>query len=97
MTMADMFMIGSIGVAAANALLAAVLMVVYGGMYAKTKAPFGLALLVFAAAFLAHNALVLYSYVTMMPSVPEAMNPYLFGIGALEAAGLGAMLWTATR
>lgn len=95
--MADGFMIGSIAVAAANVLLAAILILVYGGMYAKTKAPFSVALLVFAAAFLAHNALVVYSYVTMMPSVPEAMNPYLLGIGALEAAGLGAMLWTATR
>jgi hypothetical protein len=95
--MADTFMIGSIAVAAANVFFAATLMAVYGSMYSKTRAPFSAALLVFAAAFLAHNALVVYSYVTMMPSVPEAMNPYLFGIGALEAAGLGAMVWTATR
>lgn len=90
-------MMGSIAVGAVNALLAAVLAGVYGNVYAKTKAPFTLALLVFAAAFLLHNALIVYSYVTMMPLVPPAMNPYLLGIGVLEAGGLGAILWTATR
>lgn len=95
--MADMFMMGSIVVGSANVILAGILMALYGGVYTRTKAPFSLALLFFAAAFLAHNALVVYAYVTMMDILPGPMNPYLFGIGALEAAGLGAMLWTATR
>jgi len=95
--MADMFMMGSIAVGLANVVLAGVLLTVYRGVHAKTKAPFTLALIFFAAAFLAHNALVVYSYAMMMEVVPPAMNPYLFGVGSLEAIGLGAMVWTATR
>ncbi len=95
--MTSAFMIGTLGVSAANALLAGILLVVYRGVYARTKAPFSLALLLFAAAFLAHNLLVIYSLSSMMAIVPSAMDPYLFGIGALEAIGLSAMLWTATR
>lgn len=94
--MAEM-MIASIAVGAVNAVLAGILLVVYGGVFARTKAPFTLALLVFAAAFLAQNALIVYSFVTMMSVVPSALDPYLLGIGILEALGLGAMLWTATR
>jgi hypothetical protein len=33
----------------------------------------------------------------MMSLVPGALDPYLLAIGAFEALGLGAMLWTATR
>ncbi len=95
--MTSAFMIGTLGVSAANALLAGILLVVYRSVYARTKAPFSLALLLFAAAFLAHNLLVIYSLGSMMAIVPSAMDPYLFGIGTLEAIGLGAMLWTATR
>lgn len=69
----------------------------YGGIYARTKAKFTLALFAFAVAFLAHNAVVVYSYVRMMPLVPSAINPYLFTIGAFEAVGLAAILWTAPR
>lgn len=95
--MADPLMMGSIVVGAANIILALLLLGVYGGVYGRTRASFTLALLLFAAAFLAQNILVVYSYVMMMPIVPDALNPYLLGIGILEAAGLGAMLWTATQ
>ena len=50
-----------------------------------------------SGAFLAQNLLVMYSFGSMMAIVPSAMDPYLFGIGTLEAIGLAAMLWTATR
>lgn len=90
-------MVGSIVVGVVNSVLAAALLAVYGNVYAKTKAPFTLALLVFAAAFLLHNALVVYAFVTMMELMPPALNPYLLGIGLLEAGGLTAILWTATR
>ncbi len=90
-------MVASILVGGVNIVLAAILLVVYGGVFARTKAPFTLALLTFAAAFLAQNALIVYSFVTMMSVVPSALDPYLLGIGVLEALGLGAMLWTATR
>lgn len=95
--MTSALMLGSIAVGGANVLLAATLLVVYRGVYARTKAPFTLALLLFAAAFLAHNLLMVYSLVTMMGVVPGDLDPYLLGIGTLEAIGLAAMLWTATR
>jgi hypothetical protein len=95
--MADAFMMGSIVVGVLNVVLTSLLLAVYGGVYGKTKAPFTRGLLLFAAAFLSHNVLVVYAYLTMMPLVPEALNPFLLGIGAFEAAGLGSILWTATR
>ena len=95
--MADILMVGSVAVGVLNAVLALALIGVYGAVYAKTKAPFTLALLVFGLAFLLHNGLVIYSYLSMMPLLPPEMNPFLLGIGALEAGGLGAVLWTATR
>lgn len=95
--MTSVYMFGSLIVGGANILLAATLLVVYRGVYARTKASFSLALLLFAAAFLAHNLLMVYSLVTMMSLVPGGLDPYLLGIGALEAIGLSAMLWTATR
>jgi hypothetical protein len=94
--MSDM-MIASIIVGALNMALAAALLVVYRGVHARTKAPFTLALLLFAGAFLAQNVLVVYSFVTMMAFVPPALDPYLLAIGVFEALGLGAMLWTASR
>ncbi|OGS65620.1 MAG: hypothetical protein A3K59_04885 [Euryarchaeota archaeon RBG_19FT_COMBO_69_17] len=95
--MADMFMTGSLVIGAANVILSLALLLVYGQVYRHAHSSFALALLLFAGAFLAHNALVVYSYATMMPLVPEAMGPYILGIAVLEAAGLGAMAWTATR
>lgn len=95
--MADMFMMGSVVVGVINATLAAALLVVYGTVYGKARSAFTLALLTFAAAFLLQNLLVIYSYVTMMPLMPPTLSPYLFGIAAFEASGLGAMVWTATR
>jgi hypothetical protein len=90
-------MIASIFVGAVNIVLTAMLLVVYRGVYARTKAPFTVALLLFAAAFLVQNALVLYSFITMMAIVPSALDPYLLAIGTFEALGLGAMLWSASR
>ena len=95
--MADILMVASIVVGVANVVLAIALLLIYGGVYLRTRATFTLALLLFAIAFLAHNGLVVYSYMAMMPVVPSALNPYLLGIGVLEALGLTAILWTATR
>ena len=95
--MADVMAMGGLMVAVLNATLATALVAVYGGVYAKTKAPFTLALLVFGVAFLLQNLLALYSYATMMEVMPAAITPYLLGIGVLQAGGLGAMVWTATR
>jgi hypothetical protein len=94
--MSDM-MTASILVGALNAALAAALLAVYRGVYARTKASFTLALLLFAGAFLAQNVLVVYSFMSMMAIVPSDLEPYLLAIGVFEALGLGAMLWTASR
>ena len=89
---AEILMVGSIVVGVANAILAVVLLALYGRTFRSTKAPFTVALVIFAAAFLLHNLLMIYSYTTMMPLVPYEMMPYLFGIAVLEAGGLGAMV-----
>jgi len=94
--MAEM-MIASILVGVLNIALASGLLIVYRGVYARTKAPFTLALFLFATAFLAHNGLVVYSFVMMMAIIPSVLDPYLLAISSLEALGLGAMLWTASR
>jgi len=94
--MSDM-MIASILVGGVNIVLASILLLVYRGVYARTKASFTLALLLFATAFLVQNALVVYSFISMISIVPGALDPYLLAITAFEALGLAAMLWTATR
>lgn len=95
--MPDALMLGSIVVAGLNIVLALALVVVYARVYARTKAPFTLGLILFAVAFVAQNALVAYAYGMMMPLIPEDLTPYLLGIGVLEAAGLGAVVWSASR
>ena len=77
--------------------LTGILFVVYRRVYAQTKASFSLALIAFAGAFLLQNLLVVYSYLATMPLIPDPLSPYLFGIGAFEAAGLAAISWTAFR
>src|SRR5438093_102582 len=89
MLMTSALMIGSIAVGCANISLAAALLTVYRVVYAKTKAPFSLALVLFALAFLAQNVLMVYSLVTMMALVPGGLDPYLLGVGTLEGSGPG--------
>ena len=95
--MTDLTTLALTAVAALNVVLAAVLAALYARTYARTKAPFTLGLILFALAFLAQNVLLAYSYGTMMPLFAEALVPYLLAIGVFEAAGLAAVLWTATR
>src|SRR5439155_24704530 len=86
-----------IAVGCAKIYLAVSLFTVYHVVYARTKAAFRLALLLFALAFLAQIVLMVYSLITMMALVPSALDLSLLGVGTLEGVGLGAMLWTATR
>lgn len=95
--MADLLTNAVTVVAGLNVVLAAALAILYARVYGKTKAPFTLGLVLFALAFLAQNVLVAYSYGTMMPLFGAELVPYLLAIGMLEAAGLVAVLWTATR
>ena len=91
------FMEASLAVGVLNIGLTGILFVVYRRVYDQTKASFSLALIAFAGAFLLQNLLVVYSYLATMPLIPDALSPFLFGIGAFEAAGLGAIAWTALR
>jgi hypothetical protein len=77
--------------------LAIVLFALYRRLYAQTKSGFGLALLVFAAAFVVQSGLTVYSYLSAMPLIPGSFAPFLFAIGLCEATGLGAVVWTASR
>src|SRR5437879_7095584 len=94
--MSDM-MIASIVVGGLNVVLASVLLFVYRGVYVRTKAPFTLALLLFATAFLVQNAIDVYSFVTIMSLVPGALDPYLLAVCAFEALRLAAMPVRASR
>jgi len=95
--MTSLIMLGATVLGAANIVLAGVLLALYSRIYAKTKAPFTVGLILFALAFLLENGLVVYSYSTMMDLVPDALAPFLLVVGILEAVGLGAVLWTASR
>ncbi len=95
--MTDLLTDAVTGVAILNVVLAAALGFLYARTYARTKAPFTLGLVLFAVAFLAQNVLVAYAYGTMMPLFDAQLVPYLLAIACLEAAGLAAVLWTATR
>jgi hypothetical protein len=77
--------------------LTVLLFSLYRRIYAQTRAAFSLALVAFAGAFLVQSVLVVYSYLATMPLIPDAVSPYLFAIGISEAAGLGAIAWTALR
>ena len=58
---------------------------------------FGVALLVFAGAFVMQSGLTVYSYLAAMPLIPDSFAPFLFAIGLCEATGLGAVVWTAAH
>jgi len=77
--------------------LAGALFVLYRRLYAHTRTGFGLALLVFAAAFVIQSGLTVYSYLAAMPLIPDSFAPFLFAIGLCEATGLGAVVWTASH
>jgi hypothetical protein len=77
--------------------LAGILFALYRRLYASAPTGFGLALLVFAGAFVAQSGLTVYSYLATMPLIPGSFAPFLFAIGLCEATGLGAAAWTALR
>jgi vacuolar-type H+-ATPase subunit I/STV1 len=91
------FMQASLIVGLVNIVLAMILLGLYRRIHAQTRADFSKALMVFAGAFMVQNVLVVYSYLQTMPLIPDPLSPYLFGIGASEAAGLVAIVWTALQ
>jgi len=87
----------SIALGVVSIALAIGLFALYRRLYAVAKSRFGLALLVFAGAFVAQSALTVYSDLSAMPLIPDGFVPFLFGIGVCEATGLGALVWTAAH
>jgi hypothetical protein len=95
--MTSLLMEASILLGLVSIALALTLFALYRRLYAQTQTGFGLALLVFAGAFVVQSALTVYSDVTAMPLIPDSFAPFLFGIGLCEATGLGAAAWTAAH
>ncbi|HLM90497.1 MAG TPA: hypothetical protein VK424_00345 [Thermoplasmata archaeon] len=95
--MSNLLMEASVVLGLVSIILAGVLFALYRRLYAHTRTGFGLALLVFAGAFVVQSALTVYSYLAAMPLIPDTFAPFLFGIGLCEATGLGAVVWTASR
>ncbi|MCI4366178.1 MAG: hypothetical protein L3K08_00325 [Thermoplasmata archaeon] len=95
--MTSFFMQASLVLGLVNIVLTVVLFALYRRIHAQTRGNFTMALMVFAGAFLIQNILVVYSYLQTMPLIPDPLSPYLFGIGASEAAGLVAIAWTALQ
>jgi hypothetical protein len=93
----EILMQASVVLGLVSIVLAGILFVMYRRLYASTKTGFGLALLVFAGAFVVQSGLTVYSYLAAMPIIPGSFAPFLFGIGLCEATGLGAAAWTASR
>jgi len=95
--MSDWMMEASVVLGVISIVLAGVLFVLYRRVYASARTGFGLALLVFAGAFVVQSALTVYSYLATMPLIPDSFSPFLFGTGLCEATGLGAAAWTAAH
>ncbi|MGP8078142.1 MAG: hypothetical protein ACLQD8_04255 [Thermoplasmata archaeon] len=95
--MSDPLMEASVVLGIVSIALAGVLFALYRRVYTDTRTGFGLALLVFAGAFVVQSGLTVYSYLATMPIIPPSFAPFLFGIGLCETTGLGAAAWTAAR
>jgi multisubunit Na+/H+ antiporter MnhB subunit len=95
--MSTIWMTASVVVAMATIGIAGLLFALYRRIYTQRKTSFGLALLVFAGAFVIQSSLTVYSYLVMMPLIPESLMPYLFVTGLCEGTGLTAVVWTASR
>ncbi|MEE9173765.1 MAG: hypothetical protein V3U30_02175 [Thermoplasmata archaeon] len=83
--------------AAANILFVGALLYVYGTSYQKMRTGFTLGLLVFAALFLLHNAITLFSFVTMMPIYAAGVDLQVALFTWVQTVGLGVLLVTTWR
>lgn len=95
--MTQLWMEGSVVLAVVTIGLSIALFALYRRIYVEAKTRFGLALVVFAVAFVIQSSLTVYSYLEMMPIIPESLTPFLFATGVCETTGLSAVVWTATR
>lgn len=95
--MSEAMMYATAAVALLDAALSAGLLAVYWRAYSRIKAPFTLGLMMFAGLFVIQNLLAAYSYLAMMALFPEAIQPYMLAVMALQALALGVMLWHANK
>jgi hypothetical protein len=95
--MSNLLMEASVALGLVSIVLAGALFVLYRRLYAHTPTGFGVALLVFAGAFVVQSGLTVYSYLATMPIIPDSFAPFLFATGLCEATGLAAIVWTASR
>lgn len=87
-----MLMDVSAAVSLVNIGVLAVLMAMYGRIYANTKAVFTLGLMFFSAMLALHNAIAVYGYFAMAPLYAEPLLPYFVGIHIAELAGIATLL-----
>lgn len=92
-----MLMDVSAAVSLANIAVLAVLLALYGRIYANTKAVFTLGLMFFAGMLVLHNVIAVYAYFAMAPLYAEPLLPYFLGIHIAELAGIGALLKVTVR
>jgi hypothetical protein len=87
-----MLMDVSAAVSLVNIGVLAVLMAMYGRIYANTKAVFTLGLMFFSAMLALHNAIAVYGYFAMAPLYAEPLLPYFVGVHIAELAGIATLL-----
>ncbi len=87
-----MLMDVSAAVSLVNIGILAVLMAMYGRIYANTKAVFTLGLMFFSAMLALHNAIAVYGYFAMAPLYAEPLLPYFVGVHIAELAGIATLL-----
>ena len=76
----------------ANIGVLAVLIAIFGGLYARTRAQLPLGMAVVAAMLVLHNALGAAAYFSHDVIFFHAIFPYLLGVGVAELAGLLVLL-----
>lgn len=83
--------------AVVNGLLALAVGIVYVRNHRHIRSPFTLALSLFAAFFVLHNAVVAYHLATMMQDALVASEGLLLAEGLLQSAALAALAYAALR
>lgn len=87
----------NIALAGIAALLALALGVVYWRNHREIRSPFTMGLLLFALFLVVHNAILVYHFVTMMPTFSGTSEALLFAENALQLAALGALFGSTMR
>lgn len=71
-----------------NISILSVLIVLFGRMYATTRAQLPLGMIVVAVSLLLHNSIGAASYFSHDMLIPDSIFPYMLGVGITELVGL---------